>query len=98
MIFDNQLELKYVSRKLNIDIYQIIFLYIIAGITILGFGKLIGTLYVLAIILLFLKSKKDYFWIALFFILATKPANFFAAIGSLESVNRLPVITIASGI
>ena len=98
MIFDNQIELDHASYKLTDEIYKIIFLYIVSVICILGLGKIIGTLYIFAIIYFFLKSKRDYFWIALFFILATKPANFFASYSAIDSINRLPVINIASGI
>lgn len=57
----------------------------------------VNLLYFLVLIVLFLRSQKDYFWFAFFFILVNTPAFLFFETSG-QAAHRLPLYSLAGGI
>lgn len=57
----------------------------------------LSKVFFLGLLVLMYKSKKDYFWIAILFIMIDAPGRLFVG-GDLNDTHRLPFYTIASGI
>ena len=78
------------------NIISIIILFILSVYVVYFIGQSFSKIFFLVLLLLFLLSKRDYFWFAFFFILAQGPGNFFADFSG-TSQYRLPSYTFLSG-
>ena len=77
------------------DIFHLVILFFSSIFVFYLLPGFIGFLFLIALLVAFFNSKKDYFWLAFFFIMMTSPGNFFAETGEFS---RLPSLSIASGI
>lgn len=79
------------------DSLLILALYFITAFFIYKMPETLRLLLFTLFFISFLKSKKDYFWLAFFFALCTGPAHFFF-ISEEVHIGRLPIVQIGGGI
>lgn len=83
-------------RNKNKDFYEL-FIYILGAIIVLYFlPPPLNKLFFLVLLPLIWKSKKDYFWLAFFFILIDQPGGLFSG-GKRDDIYRLPIYSLVSG-
>ncbi len=79
------------------DCATILFIFISTIFVVYVLPKPVGHLLVISVSIVFFKSKKDYLWLAYFFILLIDPGNFFFN-NDLTAPFRLPLFTLSAGI
>lgn len=90
---------KSIHQKTNIvkESIQIVVLFAITVFVVYFLPTIIGKIYIIAIVLVFWNSKKNYFWFAFFYVIINSPGNFFVG-GDVDALYRLPLFTLTTGI
>lgn len=80
------------KREIFIESIRMLLLFALTIFVVYKLPQSFGFLFIIAVVFIFLGSKKDYFWIAYFFIIICCPGNFFTE-GTFDAVYRLPLFS-----
>lgn len=84
-------------NSFKLDLFKLIALLLLCFVAVYYLPPLYNKIYFLALLLLFWRSKNNYLWFALFFILVSEPGGLFS--GDLkEIIHRIPMYTVYSSI
>jgi len=81
------------KREIFIESIQMLLLFALTILVIYKLPKVFGYFLIIAIVFIFLGSKKDYFWFAYFLIIICCPGNFFIE-GAFDAPYRLPLFSL----
>lgn len=76
--------------KPNKDILHLYLLFILSVVVIYKLPTMIGSMFQILLLIAFWRSKRDYFWLAFVFIIASEPGFLFAAVDVVHSFSILP--------
>jgi len=76
--------------------FKIFLLFAITVFIVYFVPKIFSHLLILGYLVAFLRSKRDYYWFAFFFILYSTPLGLFSE-GTADAVHRLPLFSLAAG-
>ncbi|MBA7633807.1 hypothetical protein ES703_41378 [subsurface metagenome] len=95
---NNSLEFSWPNFRWHVlkDLIGIIILFVLSIFMVYFTSQNITRLFFLLVLVLFVVSKKNYFWFAYFFIVAQGPGYFFADFSG-TSLHRLPLYTFLAG-
>ena len=86
------------NSKLPFSDYILVYgAFVLLVVSVYYMSPFISKITVILICILFFITKKDYVWIALFFLIVTRPGNIFAGSGAFNDVQRLPLFTLTRG-